>query len=93
MSVEFGAGDPDDARWQIEPFERGLRDAVGRDGRRNSHRQRGDAADTGLDAKIAVTVLRAPRRLVGKAAVADNRIRLGAGFGRGLRGEKTRDHA
>jgi len=81
MSVEFRAGDPNDARRQIEPLDYRLREAGGRDGRRNCHRQRGDAANAGFDAKVAVTVLGAWGRLVGKAAVADNHIRLGGRFG------------
>ena len=57
MSVEFGASDQDDARRQIELSECGLWRAVGGDRRCNCRRQRGDTADTGFDAEIAVTVL------------------------------------
>jgi hypothetical protein len=89
MSVEFRAGDPDDARLQIGPRDRGLRDAVGRDGRRNSHRQRGDAADAGFEANIAVAVVGSGPRSRGKVAVADNATLSIDGLSRALGGAKA----
>lgn len=91
MSIEFRAGDPDGARWQIKPRECGWRELGGRDGRRNSHRS--DATDAGFDAKVAVIVRRGGRRLIARAAVADDHIWLGGGSGCGLCGDKTRDQS
>ena len=62
MSVEFRAGDPDDARRQIEPFERELRGAGCGDGRGNDGRQGRHAADAGFEAESAVALVRAGRR-------------------------------
>jgi len=59
----------------------------------NSHRQRGNAANAGFDAKVAVTVLGARRRLVGRAVVADNHIRLCGRVGNGLCRVEARDQS
>ena len=93
MSVEFCAGDLNDVRRQIEPLDYRLREAGCRDGRWNCHRRRGDAANAGFDAKVTVTVLGARGRLVGKAAVADNHIRLAGRFGHGLCCAEARDQS
>jgi len=93
MSVGFGVVEADQTHRQIETLRRRLQHPDGGDGRRNSHRQRSDAADAGFDAKVVVTVLRGRRRVSAKAAVADNHTRLGGGFGSGLRTDKTRDQS
>ena len=92
MGAGFGFGKTDPARRRVEPFERDLRDSGHGDGRRNDGRQRGDAADAGFEANVAVAVVRAGCGVSLAKAVA-NYTGGSDRVGRGLRGAKAYDQA
>ncbi len=94
MSVEFRAGDPDDARRQIEPFERELRGAGCGDGWRNDGRQGRHAADA---AAVGANCIPCPvgrgGRLIGHNAMTNSAVGLRDRIGSRAGSAKIRNQA
>ena len=89
MRLGFGTSAADHRRRRIELFERELRRAGRRDGRRHDRRQRSDAADTGFKADRAVAILGSGRCAFRPVTVANDPITAVESFDRRLGGAKA----